>query len=225
MGNFCVRPFGSLSLAVTLLSFSLVPCRADSRVAVWGYDWYVNGGPNQYRPVQIPTGILTNVVAITGGAGHSLALRQDGTVVAWGDNSYGQARVPTGLTDVVVIAAGAWHNLAVRSDGTVAAWGAGTVVDPGDNNGLQLGQSMVPAGLTNAVAVAAGFWHSLALRADGTVVAWGSNNAGQTNVPPGLSNVVAIASGAVFSLALKADAPWPYGEGILHTRRQISRPD
>src|SRR5437870_4267663 len=90
-------------------------------------------------------------------------LRQDGTVVAWGDNSYGQARVPTGLTDVVVIAAGAWHNLAVRSDGTVAAWGAGTVVDPGDNNGLQLGQSMVPAGLTNAVAVAAGFWHSLAL--------------------------------------------------------------
>ena len=89
MGNFCVRPFGSLSLAVTLLSFSLVPCRADSRVAAWGYDWYVNGGQNQYRPVQIPTGILTNVVAITGGAGHSLALRQDGTVVAWGDNSYG----------------------------------------------------------------------------------------------------------------------------------------
>src|SRR3989442_7279525 len=68
-------------------------CALPICVAAWGYDWYVNGGPNQYRPVQIPTGILTNVVAITGGAGHSLALRQDGTVVAWGDNRSEERRV------------------------------------------------------------------------------------------------------------------------------------
>jgi alpha-tubulin suppressor-like RCC1 family protein len=149
---------------------------------------------------------LTNVAVVTGGAGHGLALRADGTVAAWGDNSYGQAQVPAGLSNVVALAAGSWHNLAAKSDGSVTAWGAGMADgNPNDPNGFQVGQSIVPTGLTNAVAVAAGFFHSLALRNDGTVIAWGSDSVGQTKVPPGLSNVVAIASGENHCLALKAD--------------------
>ena len=78
-----------------------------------------------------------DVVAIGTGASHGLALKADGTVVAWGDNRYGQLAIPSGLQDVTAIAAGWVHNLAVKSDGTVVAWG--------DNS---LGQATVPPGLT-----------------------------------------------------------------------------
>jgi trimeric autotransporter adhesin len=45
-------------------------------------------------------------VAITSGTYHSLALKSDGTVVAWGNNSMGQCNVPAGLSGVVAITAG-----------------------------------------------------------------------------------------------------------------------
>jgi len=132
--------------------------------------------------------------------GFCLALRADGTVVAWGDNRDGQCNVPKELSDVVAIAIGdpgsgpgrslEGHCLALRSDGTVEAWG---------ND--EYGQCKVPSDLENAVAIAAGWRHSLALRADGTVIAWGALDA----APADLAEVVAIAAGEEHNLALKAD--------------------
>ncbi|MFL5807226.1 MAG: PxKF domain-containing protein, partial [Roseiflexaceae bacterium] len=121
-------------------------------------------------------------------------LKADGTVVAWGNNDYGQTDVPSGLSGVTAIAAGAFHNLALEADGTVVAWGWN-----------YFGQSSVPDGLSDVTAISAGGFHSLALKADGTVVAWGNNDYGQTDVPSGLSNVTAIAAGYRHSLALKSD--------------------
>ena len=72
--------------------------------------------------LNVPAG-LTNVVAIAGGGYHSLALKYDGTVVAWGDNSAGQTNVPAGLSNVVAVAAGGFHSLALKNDGSVVAWG------------------------------------------------------------------------------------------------------
>jgi hypothetical protein len=115
-------------------------------------------------------------------------------VVAWGNNDYGKATVPSGLNGVVAIAAGYDHNLALRNDGTVVAWGW---------NGF--GQATVPSGLNGVVAIAAGYDHNLALKNDRTVVAWGWNDYGQAMVPVGLNGVVAIAAGAFHSLALKDD--------------------
>ena len=66
---------------------------------------------------------LGNVVAVAAGGGDSMALRADGTVVVWGNNTYGQTNVPPGLSNVVAIAAGFYHCLALRNDGTVVAWG------------------------------------------------------------------------------------------------------
>jgi alpha-tubulin suppressor-like RCC1 family protein len=128
------------------------------------------------------------------------------SVVAWGDNSYGQSSVPLSLTNAVSVAAGFLHSLALRADGTVVAWG--------DD---EYGQTNVPAGLSNVVAISAGYYFSTALRADGTVVCWGWDNEGETNVPAGLSNVIAIASQAYHSLALKADGTlvqWGYYNGL-----------
>ena len=93
---------------------------------------------------------LTNVVAVAAGDFCGLALRADGTVVAWGDNSYGQTNVPPDLTNVVAVAAGYHHCLALRAEGTVLAWG-----DDID------GCTDVPIDLTNAVAIVAGAAHTL----------------------------------------------------------------
>ena len=90
--------------------------------------------------------------AIAAGGYHSLALRQDGSLVAWGWNDYGQCDVPEG-NDFVAIAAGHWHSLALRADGSIAAWGR---------------RADAPVG-KDFVAITAGSNHNLALKADGSV--------------------------------------------------------
>ena len=157
---------------------------AAGQVVVWGY--YAGSVSN------LPPD-LTNVVAVAGGLDHALALREDGTVVAWGtDSGYGETQVPPGLSNVVAISAGWLFSMALRGDGTVETWGHDAVVPP--------------PGLTNVVAISAGgHQFCLALRADKTVVAWGWNGSGQTNVPPGLTNVVAVAGGLDHSAALRGD--------------------
>ena len=145
------------------------------------------------------TGFLTGVTAITAGSYHSLALRSDGMVWAWGWNSSGQlgdstttdhstpAQVvgPGGtgfLTGVTAIAAGFGHGLVLRSDGTVWAWGDNTYGELGDGTGTAHStpvQVVGPGGagfLIGMTAIAAGNGsHSLALKSDGTVWAWGDN--------------------------------------------------
>lgn len=138
--------------------------------------------------------VVEGVVGIAAGNIHSLALKSDGTVVAWGGNNRGQTNVPVGLNGVVAIAAGETHSLALKSDGTVVAWGSN-----------QDGQTNVPAGLDGVVAIVTGEYHSLALKLDGTVVAWGENISGETDVPTDLEGVVAVAAGHFHSLALKSD--------------------
>jgi len=137
---------------------------------------------------------LTGVVAITGGFNHSVALKQDGTIVAWGADNWGQATVPAGLSGVTAVAAGWQFTVALKSDGTIAAWGFNWD-----------GEVDVPVGLVGVTAIAAGGGHTLALKADGTVVAWGNNFIGQTAVPEGLNDVTAVAAGGSHSVALKND--------------------
>jgi hypothetical protein len=91
-------------------------------------------------------------MAIAAGGEHSLALRSDGTVVAWGDNGSGVSTVSADLTGVIAIAAGGRHSLALKSDGKVVAWG---------NNFY--GVSTVPASLPSVTAIAAGNFYNLAI--------------------------------------------------------------
>jgi len=54
-------------------------------------------------------------------------LKRMATVVAWGRNQYGQARVPVGLSDVIAVAAGDEFSLALTSAGQVVVLGAQSV--------------------------------------------------------------------------------------------------
>ena len=53
-----------------------------------------------------------------------MALKNDGTVVVWGDNTYGQCNVPDGLNNVVSIATGIVAIMALKNDGIAVVWGS-----------------------------------------------------------------------------------------------------
>ncbi|NBQ56687.1 MAG: hypothetical protein EBU36_08655, partial [Verrucomicrobia bacterium] len=149
-----------------------------------------------------------------------LALRADGTVVAWGNNDAGQTEVPAGLDRVVGISAGLYHNVALRADGTVRTWG---LVYNG--TGYDLATKALPA-LSKVTQVVAGSGFSAALLSNGTVQVWGkilsessyvdastkmSGLTGVTELVAGAHHLVALLSNGTVSVVGRTDE----GEGTL----------
>ena len=54
---------------------------------------------------------------------HSLGLLEDGSVLAWGDNRFGQTIVPKTDKKFIAISAGYYHSLGLLEDGSVLGWG------------------------------------------------------------------------------------------------------
>ena len=75
--------------------------RAEVDVVSWGIQTFDQGDLRE-RYVQVAAGRF-----------HNVALLNNGTVVAWGDNGYGQCSVPPGLAGVTQVAAGGILNLAL----------------------------------------------------------------------------------------------------------------
>lgn len=136
---------------------------------------------------------LASIIALSQQGGTTLALKADGTVVAWGENSHGQCDVPAGLTGVVAVSEGEGFSVALKGDGTIALWG--------DMSG-SVGQ--FPLGLDNVVAVSTGYQAVMALRSDHTVIDWGAGQSAGPG-PAGLGNVEAISTAGGFSAAITSD--------------------
>lgn len=84
-----------------------------------GAFYWLTAITDAYGQINIPSN-ATNIVAIAAGYYHSLALRADGAVVAWGLDNYGQTNAPPGLTNVIAIAAGEYHSMALIGNGPPA---------------------------------------------------------------------------------------------------------
>ena len=138
-----------------------------------------------------PIWVNCEVPEVTAGRYHTVGLKADGTVVAVGDNYYGQCNVG-GWTDITQVAPGYWHTAGLKSDGTVVAVG---------NNAY--GKCDV-GGWTDITQVAVGSSHTVGLKADGTVVAVGFNYNGQCDVG-GWTDIVQVATNFHHTVGLKAD--------------------
>ena len=196
------------------------------------------------------------VPMLAGGEEHTVALKNDGTVWAWGSYYHGQLgngivgvwrpqgsdsfqptplQVP-GLDHMTAVAAGQYHTVALRSDGTVWAFGFDSDGQLGDGLGGAVGRrnpTPVQAKISNVTAIAAGSRHNAALQKDGTVWTWGGNPFGQLghgepgwespqNVPAQVQNldhVIAVAAEGNHTAALKDDGTvWSWG---LNDRGQL----
>lgn len=146
------------------------------------------------RVVRGDLGDTYRKLAVEGGL---MALRDDGSILAWGANPVGQCNVPEPNGSFSDIAGGHGHSVGLKSDGSVVAWGSN-----------QWGQTDVPVG-GDFVAVAAGGFHSLALTSKGVVVAWGcqdsNGNFGQCDVPIPNSQFRTVAAGVTHSIGVKND--------------------
>lgn len=142
---------------------------------------------------------IDGVKFVAAGGGHSMTVREDGSLWVWGFNDRGQLGDGTRNNSGVPIRSsvegvrevtGAYHHtLVLLEDGTVRAFGINDCGQLGDGTTNHSGTPVTVAGLSGVRQVAAtggggdetpgGFGHSLAVLADGSVVAWGCNNHGE----------------------------------------------
>jgi alpha-tubulin suppressor-like RCC1 family protein len=242
----------SLALGAVTATRATIACglghtlaiKADGSLWAWGYNGFGQLGLGDNADRHNPTRVETNArnwVAVAAGNQHSLGLRADGTLWAWGAGDSGQLgqgnyddqllpkQVGTG-SNWVAIAAGSHHSLGIKSDGTLWSWGWGSYGQLGHGNTDTLNLPTQVGRAENWVAVAGacgsdggGGDYSLGLRADGTLWAWGDNTDGELGLsdnterdiptPVGsATNWTAIAAGAWHCLGLRADGTlWAWG--------------
>lgn len=216
--------------------------KCDGTVYAWGYNGegaigagipattttaVVTASKVLKKHISGTTSLLTDVIGISAGGEHSLAVTRDGQVWAWGSNTYRQSNASstplyeyaqrvygmtqgTDLSGCIAVAGGGMHSLALSSTGTVYMWGW---------NGLTTAATFVVPLPTRVTAIAAGAIHSLALGENGEVWSWGRNVEYQLGRPtvsgyesiPGkvldingnpLTDIVAISSQHNYNLAL-----------------------
>jgi alpha-tubulin suppressor-like RCC1 family protein len=185
-------------------------------------------------PVSVAGG-FTDWISASAGNYHSLGVRANGTLWAWGNNDYGRlgdntttsrsspVSVVSGFSDWVSTSAG-YHSLALRANGTLWAWGYNGAGQLGDNTTIaRSSPASVVGGFTDWISASAGS-HSLGVRANGTLWAWGYNSAGQlgdntitsrsspVSVVGGFTDWVSVSAGDSHSLAIRANGTlWSWG--------------
>lgn len=242
-------------ISISCRGWHTLALKNDSTVWAWGHSNWGALGIGYPMPITtVPVlvhgsgdiGFLSGIIAVAAGGVHSLALRSDSTVWAWGQGSHGELGVgPTinmyspvqvhgpgdvgFLTGIVAIAAGATHSLALKNDGTLWSWGDNSFGQLGDGSTTQRNTPVQVAGLTGIISIQTQGWlHSIALRNDSTIWAWGRNNLGQLgtgdtiqwHIPVQIASspsgdAITVVAGHLHSLGLNGNGEvWTWGSNL-----------
>lgn len=217
---------------------------SEGKVYSWGSNDNGQLGAGPIGSSRVPVAVQTggelagkNVVAISAGMYHSLALTSDGGVYAWGDNNYRQlgsiddpagSNVPMAINSsgvlagkvITKIAAGLYHNLVLANDGKVYGWGYNGYFQLGNGTGattrfpVAVSTSGVLSGKT-VTAIAASYLHSLAVTSTGQIYSWGNNSYRQLGDGTTADSNVPVA--VVLSGGLAGKAITGMGAGLFHS--------
>jgi len=216
--------------------------KTDGTLWTWGSNTFgqlgINTNATRSTPVTTFAG-GTDWKQVSGGDSHTAAIKTDGTLWAWGNNSSGQLgdntatnrSIPVttfaGGTNWKQVACGKNHTAAIKTDGTLWTWGANAFGALGINTNATRSIPVTTfAGGTNWKQVAGGGAHTVAIKTDGTLWTWGynfpgtlGNNTTTTRSTPvttfaGGTNWKQLASGGYHTLAIKTDGTlWTWGSG------------
>lgn len=212
--------------------------QSDGSLWTWGNDSdgqlgtgvTVGTADGELSPVHIGTD--TDWKTLSAGSGFTLAIKTNGSLWGWGDNtdlalgtgSSADVYVPTQIgaaTDWKSVSAGDAHTLALKTDGSLWAWG--------DNNFGKLGRggtvdASTPVQIgtaTDWIMISAGQECSFAIKADGSLWAWGKSTTGGANAdaPAQLGTATDwkfITSANNSHFAIKTDGTlWAWGNNFV----------
>lgn len=189
----------------------VIALKTDGTIWAWGYNGVYSPAlglgdiVSRSSPVQIGSG--TNWSKISAGAGHSAAIKTDGTLWTWGENKFGSlgtnnliyrsSPVQVGTdTNWSKIECGYYNTFAIKTDGTSWSWGKNGSGILGQNDIINRSSPVQIGNLTNWSKISRGSQHCLALKTDGTIWSWGAPTYGilGQNDPIGRSSPSQIGS-------------------------------
>lgn len=170
--------------------------KADGTLWAWGsaaIGRLGNGSTSGEELLPVQIGTDTDWVSVYVGNDHSIGMKANGTLWAWGSNYSGQlglghqnsVSVPTQIgsdTDWQAISLGNFHTMAIKTDGTLWTWGNNSKGQLGNGTVSISGHVLVPTQIgtdTDWAVVAAGYQHSQGIKTNGTLWGWGLENHGR----------------------------------------------
>jgi alpha-tubulin suppressor-like RCC1 family protein len=219
--------------------------KTDGTLWIWGNGSFGQLGNTQSTNRSTPVTTFaggTNWKQVSSGDRHTAAIKTDGTLWTWGNESYGRLgnAVATGNISTPVttfaggtnwkqVSAGGFHTAAIKTDGTLWIWGRGANGRLGNAQRIAARSTPVTtfAGGTNWKQVSAGNAHTAAIKTDGTLWIWGSGSNGRlgnasittTISTPvttfaGGTNWKQVSAGGSYTAAIKTDGTlWIWGNG------------
>jgi alpha-tubulin suppressor-like RCC1 family protein len=189
-GNF----IPSITLPTAIANTTLLTCVNDSFTDISGTQTVtVTAGstgisPSSFVPPLQSTAYNYSWTQVSATLSHVLAVRADGALFSWGDNTSGQlgqsntttrsAPIQIGSSSWTKVAAGSNNSFAIRSDGALFGWGDNTNGILGQNNTTSLSSPVIISSGTSWTNISA-TQHILGTTNLGAMYAWGLNNAGQ----------------------------------------------
>lgn len=176
-------------------SYSNTAIKSNGTLWTWGLNNWgqlgINSTADQSSPVEVCGG-FTDWCDISNGLVHSVAIRSNGTLWAWGENIKGAlgdntiicksspVLVVGEIVDWCQVSAGRNNTAAVRANGTLWAWGCNVIGKLGDGTTINRSSPVeVAGGFTDWCKVSIGWWTSAGLRTNGSLWTWGYGSYGQ----------------------------------------------